>query len=204
MKKDFIYEMLLILVGCIIYAVSMVIVDPIELIPGSFLGVAVILHKLVGTQTGMVNLILNIPIMLLCFKVFGQKMLYYTILIMIATSSLIDLFMAFAPGNVSLPPLILAVSGGIVMGVGAGLLLIAGGTMAGTTALARILQSRCEKITVGNALIIMDSAIILAGSILLHSWIALLYSILYTVFCSKTIDLVYYVNDRIKKKSTKN
>ena len=70
--------------------------------------------------------------------------------------------------------------------------------MAGTTALARLLQRRFPNLKVGNALIVMDSLIIITGAILLKSYVALLYSIIYTVFCSKTIDLVYLVDRKVR------
>ena len=185
------HELVLIAVGCVIYALSMNIINPIELIPGSFLGLAVACNKILGTPTGAVNLIMNIPILFLCVKIFGRKMLYYTIVIMAGTALLIDLFAAFAPDSLYMPAILISVIGGTVMGIGAGLLLAAGGTMAGTTALSRIINRRFPKISVGNALIVLDSVIILTGCALLHSVSALLYSFLYTLFCSKTIDLVY-------------
>lgn len=184
------YEMLLIAVGCVIYSLSMIMINPIELIPGSFLGLAVACHKVFGTPTGVVNLLLNIPIMLLCVKIFGKKMLYYTVIIMVGTSALIDLFSIWAPERMYMNPIVISILGGFVMGVGAGILLEAGGTMAGTTALARIINNKLPKISVGNSLIIMDTVIILTGCVLIHSFSALLYSLLYTLSCSKTIDIV--------------
>ncbi len=183
-------ELLLIAVGCVIYALSMTMIEPIELIPGSFLGLATALHKLLKTPVGTVNLLLNIPIMILCVKIFGRKMLYYTVIIMIGTSLLIDLFNVFAPHSGYMPPVLIALLGGAVMGIGAGLLLAAGGTMAGTTALARIINKRFPKVSVGNILIVLDTVIILTGCALLKSFSALLYSLLYTLSCAKTIDAV--------------
>ena len=186
-------ELRLLAAGCLIYSLSMMMIEPIELIPGSFLGLAVVCHKLLGTQIGVINLILNIPVMILCVRIFGRKMLIYTIIIMAATSVLMDLFVMIEPKGMYLPGSVIALAGGAVMGIGAGMLLAAGGTMTGTTALARIINSRRPMLSVGSVLIVLDSLIILSGCILLHSFSALLYSLLYTLSCSGIIDLVLAV-----------
>ena len=77
------------------------------------------------------------------------------------------------------------------MGVGAGLLMRAGGTMGGTTAVVRLLKERYPKLKVGLALTLMDAAIVVSGALLLHNLGTLLFSLIYTVVCSKTIDFVY-------------
>lgn len=202
-KDRIIKELFLIAIGSLIYAISMLTIDPVDLVPGSFLGVASVLHKLIGTPIGMVNLICNIPVLVLCLKFFGQKMLYYTIIIMAGTSGLIDLLSVWAPHTVYMPVWLIAAAGGTVMGIGAGILLVAGGTMAGTTALARLIQKKYTSWSVGNLLIIMDSAIILLGALLLRNPLSLVYSIIYTLFCSKTIDLVYRIQKKVSEREAK-
>ena len=77
------------------------------------------------------------------------------------------------------------------MGIGAGLLMRAGGTMGGTTAIGRILEKRNPRLNMGNTLFVMDTAIIVVGSVLLKSFTGLLYSIVYTLVCSKAIGMIY-------------
>lgn len=168
----------------------MIMINPIELIPGSFLGLAVASNKILGTPIGVVNLLINIPVMVLCVKIFGKKMLCYTVIIIVATSFLTDLLKVVAPDRMYMPAVAIALVSGTAMGLGAGLLLVAGGTMAGTTALSRIINRRYPRISVGTLLIIMDSMVILTGCALLRSFSALLYSLLYTITCSRTIDFV--------------
>lgn len=77
------------------------------------------------------------------------------------------------------------------MGIGAGILMRAGGTMGGTTAIGKILQKKNPRINMGNALFVMDTTVILIGAILLKSFTGFLYSVIYTFVCSKAIDIVY-------------
>ncbi len=75
------------------------------------------------------------------------------------------------------------------MGIGAGLLLLAGGTMGGTTAIATMISKKNSVFSIGNCLTIMDSFIVLIGAFVLHSVEALIYSLVYAIVCAKTIDL---------------
>lgn len=197
MKKIYIREISFLLIGCLIYAFSMVVINPIELIPGSILGVSVICHKAMSWPTGLTNFLMNIPIMAVCVKCFGRKILYYTIIILAGTSALIDWFCVAAPTHIYAPAIVIAVLGGALMGIGAGLLLLAGGTMGGTTAIARMINKKNQTISIGNCLIVMDSIIVFAGAVALHSVKALVYSLVYAVVCAKVIDLTYLVYNQI-------
>lgn len=178
-------------VGVILYTVSTLLISPVDIVPGSVLGISVVAHDLLEVSIGTVNLICNVPIMLLCTVCFGKKILIYTIFIIFSTSVLIDWWLPFFPPVLAGHGLILAIVGGGMMGIGAGLLLRAGGTMGGTTAVGRILKKYYPKMNMGYALFVMDTAIILTGAVLLKSFTGLLFSIIYTMVCSKAIDIVY-------------
>ena len=188
-------------IGCILYTLSAILINPVNIVPGSVLGVSVVAHNLLGVPIGVVNLICNAPIMILCTMCFGKKILMYTIFIIVCTSILIDWWLPFFPAILSQHGLLLSVLGGVLMGIGAGLLMRAGGTMGGTTAIGRILQKKHPAMNMGNALFIMDTTVILAGSILLKSFTGLLYSVVYTLVCSKAIDMIYSYKgvERVKR-----
>lgn len=177
--------------GCIFYVLSALLINPVAIVPGSVLGVSVITHELLGAPIGMVNLLCNMPIMIFCTRCFGKKILIYTIIIIVTTSVLIDCWLPYFPEILSQHGLVLAILGGALMGLGAGLLMRAGGTMGGTTAIGRILERRYPRMNMGYALFIMDTIVILTGVILLKSVAGLMYSIVYTLVCSKVIDMVY-------------
>lgn len=189
--RNCVKEAVMLVTGCIFYVLSTLLINPVSIVPGSVLGVSVVAHELLGVPIGMVNLLCNVPVMIFCTKCFGKKILIYTIIIIAATSVLIDWCMPFFPAILPQHGLLLAVLGGALMGLGAGVLMRAGGTMGGTTAIGRILQRRYTGMNMGYALFIMDTTVILAGVILLKSFAGLLYSVIYTLVCSKVIDMVY-------------
>ena len=181
----------MLVIGSIFYVLSTIMINPVDIVPGSVLGISVVAHALSGISIGTVNLLCNAPIMVICTLCFGKKILIYTIAIIGATSAMIDWWLPLFPAILVQHGLLLAILGGFLMGMGAGLLMRAGGTMGGTTAIGRILQRKYPDMNMGRALFIMDTVVILAGSILLMSFTGLLYSIVYTFVCSKVIDFVY-------------
>ena len=194
-SKELRTEWILLLTGCIIYALSTVLIKDVDVIPGSFLGIAVALNKALGLHTGMMNLLMNIPVMILVTRKLGRKVLVYTVFIMAFTSLLIDWWAPQFP-EVRWNVYLLAGVGGITMGIGAGMLILAKGTMAGTTALTLLLQRIFKKQSFGTILFSVDSLIVLLGTVIVGNWKAILYSLLYSLCCAKTMDIVIAIGHR--------
>lgn len=186
-------EIFLILLGCAPYACSMVMIDKVSTIPGSVIGISAICNALLGTPIGVVNLLLNVPLMIIATFFLGRKMLLYTIEALIGTSCLIDWWVPiFAPG-ISGNPFMLTVLGGLLMGIGSGMILLTGATLAGTTVVGRLLILKFPEMKLGNVLIVLDGIILCSGALLMHDAMALFYSAVYTVICMKVIDFILYV-----------
>ena len=116
--RTYIREILMILAGCIPYAWSFVVIHNISTIPGSIVGVATICNRLLGTSIGVLNVILNIPLMIAGTWLLGRKMLLYTGIALVGTSALIDWWVPVFADKISVSPLWGAVWGGILMGIG--------------------------------------------------------------------------------------
>lgn len=194
-NKEITVEWALLVVGCVIYSLSTVLIKDVNVIPGSFLGLAVAANKIWNVPTGLMNLLLNIPVMILVTRKMGMKVLIYTCFIMAFTSLLIDWWSPLFPALVA-NPFLLAILGGVTMGIGAGLLILAKGTMAGTTALTLLIQRVLRTWSFGTILFCADSLIVLIGSLIVKDWKAILYSLLYSFCCAKTMDLIICFGDK--------
>lgn len=183
---------LLILIGCIPYAWSMVVINHVSTIPGSAIGISVICNVLFETPIGVVNLLLNVPIMFIGTFFFGRKILLYTIVALAGTSFLIDWWVPLYASHMIGNPFVLTILGGILMGIGAGIILSTGASLAGTTMIGKLLIFKFTRMKLGNVLIILDGMIICCGALLMHNVMALLYSTIYTIVFTKIIDLIFY------------
>ena len=196
-------EWSLLILGSVIYAVSTLWIQNVNVIPGSMLGIAVAVQKITGFPSGTLNLLLNIPIMLIVTRKMGTKVLVYTVFILVCSGTLINAWSASFPMLPIHNVYALAVIGGVTMGIGAGLLLVAKGTMAGTTALTLLITRVVRRPSYGTILFLMDSCIVVIGSVMVGDWHAILYSVMYAFFCAKTIDVVVGLREKVQLKPVK-
>lgn len=184
-------NILKIVVGCVIYALSVVLfIDPVQIIPGSVTGIGVVVKTLTGFPIGMLSIIINVPLVIWGTIKLGKKLLIYTGLTVLLSSVLIDAFAFMEPFTTDV--LLASIFGGVVMGVGLGLILDGGGTTGGTTVVGRLALLRWPNIPMGNILLIGDFIIILVGSLLLKDWDLMLYSVLDLYVCVIFINKVMY------------
>lgn len=184
-------EVIKITIGCVLYALSVVLfIDPAKIIPGSVTGVGVIVKALTGFPIGILSIIINVPLVIYGTIILGRKLLIYTGLTVLLSSVLIDV-LAFLPPFTD-DVLMASIFGGVVMGLSLGLILGAGGTTGGTTVVGRLVVRKRPNIPIGNILLVGDFIIIVVGSILLQDWDLLLYSLINLYICVVVINKVIY------------
>ncbi|WP_050641283.1 MULTISPECIES: YitT family protein [Clostridia] len=180
-----------IVAGCFLYALSVVLfIDPAKIIPGSVTGIGVVVKALTGFPIGILSIIINVPLVIWGTIVLGKRLLIYTGLTVLLSSSMIDMLAFLKPFTQDV--FLASVFGGVVMGVGLGMILDAGGTTGGTTVVGRLVLKKFPHIPMGNILLVGDFIIITVGSLLLKDWDLLLYSIVDLYVCVVVINKVMY------------
>ena|GEM_PF-1132821 len=180
-------------IGCLIYSLSVVLfIDPVKIIPGSVTGIGVVVKALTGFPIGALNFIINVPLVIIGTIVLGKRLLVYTGLTVLLTSGMIDYLVFLKPFTDDV--LLASVFGGVVMGIGLGMIMDAGGTTGGTTVVGRLVNKKKPDMPMGNILMIGDFIIIVLGSLLLKDWDLMLYSIIDLYVCVVLINWVLYGN----------
>lgn len=184
-------NILKIVTGCFLYALSVVwFIDPAQIIPGSVTGIGVVVKALTGFPIGVLNLLINIPLVLFGTFKLGKKLLIYTGLTVLLNSLMMDGLAGLKPMTDNV--LLASVFGGVVMGVGLGLILDGGGTTGGTTVVGRLVSKAHPDIPMGDILMLGDFVIILVGAVLMRSWDLLLYSLINLYVCVVVLNRVLY------------
>lgn len=192
------------MLACVLYAISTVLIEPVNVIPGSILGISMIAHAVAGVHIRVVNLAMNVPLLRLCAFVYGKKILIYTILVIISTSGMIDGF-AEAFWWFPLTDLwMLSAIGGVLMGFGGGLIMRYGGTMGGTSALGTLLRKPFPRLRLDLFMFATDAVILTDGATLLYSFCMLLVSILYAAVCYLIMGRFTEQNNKRIKNDTEN
>lgn len=175
---------------------------PYKIAPGGVTGIATVIFYLIGgfLPVGTIMLILNVPLFIFGMKYIGRRFIVRTFFSTIFLSVVIDLSEPLAQWfsrqlaleNLSSGPdyLLYALFGGFFMGLGLGLVFRSGATTGGTDLGARIMHHFMPWLSVGKALLIIDSAVIIFAAVAFRSFLLALYSILALYISTKIIDVI--------------
>lgn len=186
-----IYPIFTILLGAAIYAFGLTyFVVPHHLFEGGATGITLITFYLFKIPVSLMNLLINIPLFILAWKIFGAKSLYSSLLGTLALSAWLAFF-EHIPLHIDLQGdlLITALIAGILLGIGLGIIFNAGGTTGGTDILARILN-KYTHISIGKLLFILDFCILMLILLIFKDLRLVSYTLLFDFIVSRVIDLI--------------
>lgn len=167
--------LLMLSLGAIIQALAVVVFfAPSTIAPGGVSGGAIIINHLTPIPIGILILIGNIPIQILAYRMLGGgRIISRTVYSIIVYSLAIDFLTPILDKPMSQEPLLNAIFGGVLSGIGVGLVHGAGGTAGGTATLARILQHRFG-VPISSAYLYTDTLIIIAAGLVFGGEAAML------------------------------
>ncbi len=121
--KSYAFTLAMTCIGCFIYSMGInLFYVPHQFISGGFTGIAMIVYYIVGFPMGLLNALLNIPIFVLAWRFMGKFYAFITLIATIAISVALDVTSFMAEWQVVSDPLTSAISGGVLIGTGAGIL----------------------------------------------------------------------------------
>lgn len=170
--------------------------DPNALAPGGVTGIAIILNRITGLETGTLVLCINIPIIAVGTWKFGLRFILSTMYCTALTSGLINLLAPFGP--VTSDPFLAAVAGGAMMAVGIGLVFKAGATTGGTDIIIKLLRLRFPYLKTGALFLLTDALIVTMSAFVFKNVDVALYAGLVVFINSVLLDVVLYGRDGAK------
>jgi uncharacterized membrane-anchored protein YitT (DUF2179 family) len=155
-----------------------------HLAEGGITGITILLKYIFNWDPGVVNLILNIPLLILGWKVLGRISLLYTIIGTLCLSLFLSLFSHFRlPLHDSL---LASLYAGVCVGIGLGIIFRAGGTTGGTDIIARVLN-KYKGWSIGRTLFLAD-ALVIAISLIYLDLPSAMYTLVAVFIGARVID----------------
>lgn len=191
--KQYLKSYAMITLGCVIYALSFDwFVAPNRFAMGGVTGLAQILHYWFPAVTvGAASAVMNVPLFLIGWKKIGGHLLVSSLYAMVVSSLAIDalnILVDFQP----MDPILAAIFGGGVMGVGLGLVFAQGATTGGTDIVGKLLKLKRPWLPIGKLVVIPDTAVMLLVALTFGQLDALLYGFIKLYTFSKAMDTVLY------------
>ena len=163
------------------------ILIPTQIMDGGMVGVAMIISAKTPLPLGVLTLLFNLPLVFLGGKKLERSFIFRSLAAMAVFSGSLTLFGKMETG-VTDDKLLATVFGGVLLGFGVGLVLLSGGCLDGTEALA-IMLSRRINISVGQFVLFLNVLIYLTAGALFGLDRAL-YSMMTYFIVSKVEDLI--------------
>ena len=186
-KNEQLLAYLQIIIGCLLGAMAYpLFLTPNHISPGGLTGIAMVFNYLFDWPVGTTSLLMNGPLFLIGWRAMGRVFVFRSLIAAILFSVLID----FIPLPVAtMEPLLGAVFGGVLLGVGLGLILRGGATTGGTDMAARMLHKKFQHISVGTILFSIDCISVLMAGISIEVEYAL-YALICIYISDKVVDMV--------------
>jgi uncharacterized membrane-anchored protein YitT (DUF2179 family) len=192
----------LIALGCLVMAAGYsFFMIPKKIAPGGVYGIATILHYATGAlfgralPTGMLGLVLNIPLLLWGLRALGRRFItrtaagiFFASLFMDGLSLLIHRA-GWEPSIHALDPMLASLFGGLAIGAGLGLVFRQMGSTGGSDIVGQILGRRTN-ISVGVWMMMVDAAVVVLAASYFRDLNLSLYAVVTIFVCGRVIDTV--------------
>ena len=167
-KKSAVWDYIMVIIGTGLLATSIkCLYDPMGLVTGGFTGLCIVIKEVTegivdgGIPLWLSNLILNIPLFLIAWKVKGKRFIWRTIIGTFLLSAWI--YVIPAVDLTQQDYFLVAVFGGCIGGAGMGLILLGRATTGGTEMVAVLLQHFLRHYSVVQIMQVLDAMIVLFG-----------------------------------------
>ncbi|HFI0063979.1 TPA: YitT family protein [Streptococcus suis] len=184
-------NILTIMIGSALFAFSLnYLVMPNHLFEGGVTGLTLILYYLFNIQPWLMNILVNIPLFVIGWKLLGKKVLYLSILGTFSVTLWLAIFEKF-PLAINLEHDLFLVStfSGILMGIGLGLIFKAGGTTGGSDIIARI-GHKYLPYSIGQIILAVDIIILTFIVLVFKDLRLVLYTLMMVAIATRVIDFI--------------
>ena len=195
---SFLIDLLFYITGGIIYSVAVLLfLTENEISPGGLTGIATILNYIFSLPIGTVVFILNIPLLAAGFIKFGGVFIAKTAVATAVMSLTLDISGLFMP-KMKIDPILAALFGGLLMGLGISLFMLRGATTGGTDIIAKLINRKFPHLTVGRLMLAADAAVVGLSALVYKNMESALYAVIAIYASSRVMDLILYGADRGK------
>lgn len=162
---------------------------PLQIVAGGASGAAIIINKLCGLPIGLTMLSINVPLFVCGMRSLGRGFAVRSLVGAFLFSALTDLTAPYLP-VITHDPLLAALSGGTLLGLGLGTVFLTGATTGGTDILAKLGHRLIRSINVGQWMFLIDFFIIAINGAVFHNYEFCLYGLIALFVSSYLIDFV--------------
>lgn len=170
---------------------------PNDISTGGISGLALVAVELLKFgSVGSLSVMINLPLFLIAGLKIGKRFFFGSLAGMLCSSVLIDAFTLLPMPATE--PLIGALYGGALCGLGLGTVFTAGSSTGGSDIVVRLLKLRYRDVPIGQISMCFDAMVVVITGIVFRDLNKALYTGVAVFLCGKVMDLVVYRFDNSK------
>lgn len=161
-----------------------------NLAEGGFTGITLLLYFVFGWSPSITNLVLNLPLFFLGWKLLGRSVFIYTIIGTVGVSIFLGIFQKYQIEMPLYEDLFLAaLFAGVFIGIGLGIIFRYGGTTGGVDIIARLAQKYFGW-TMGRTMFMFDFGVITLSLITYLNYREAMYTLVVVFVGARVIDFM--------------
>lgn len=183
------HDLIVDFIGCIFTSLGLYnFASQSGFLPGGISGVSLIIqHYIPSLSLGVLNLMLNIPLVIFAFFFLGRNFLLRSMRTVLVLSITLDFLAPLLP-TYSHNPLLSAIFGGCFVGLGLGIIFSNHSSTGGADLIVMSLKKLRPHLSLGTITMLIDGVIILAGGFVFGNIEAVLNGVVFTFFVTRAMD----------------
>lgn len=154
-------------------------------------GVALIFYHLFGLPIGTMTIVLNIPIIILCYKVLGKKFLLRSLKTMLIQWPLMDFIAPMLPVYEG-DRLLSAICAGVFAGLGYAIIYLRNTSTGGADFVIMSVRALKPYLSIGKITFVTDLVIVVTGGLIFGDIDSIIYGLILTYILTVVVDKVMY------------
>ncbi|MDD3429113.1 MAG: YitT family protein [Oscillospiraceae bacterium] len=190
--KVFLVDILYDVIGCVLFSLGIyTFALNANFAPGGVSGLALIINYLSGLPIGTITILLNIPIVLVSYKVLGKWFLLKSVKTMLICSFFLDIVFPHFPVYIG-EAFLASIFTGVFVGAGCAIIYMRGSSTGGADFLILSVKKLFPHLSLGQITLFMDACVVGLGGLVYGNIDAVLYGIIATFASTLVLDKIMY------------
>lgn len=156
-----------------------------------FSGIAALFYYLFRIPVGTINILINIPAALLCFRLLGKRFFFRSIRCLMFFSLALDFIAPLFPVYTG-ERLLSAICTGVLCGLGDAVIYMSGASTGGMDFITMPVKAKMPHLPLGKIIFVSDACIVLLSGMILKDIDGVIYGIMISYLSSLVIDKLMY------------
>ena len=190
--KTLLVDLVFDIVGCGLYGAALnSFIVPMGFATGGISGIALVVNYLTHLPIGIINFLINIPLVIMAFKILGRTFMLKSVKTLVILTFAVDYYTINLP-QYNGDPILAAICAGLLVGAGLSLTFLRGSSTGGGDFVSLSVQKLKPHFSIGTLTMAFDYCVLALGGVVFGNVDATLYGAVSMYIAGKLMDGIMY------------